>query len=160
MFYLLIEMDWNGNYNRETTLNVYGNQMVNLVLDPNVPSPQSLFYDLVLLDQSNNELLEVYTYPFDENIKRISGTFGGYVYYHYINNSKDNKCLTELVNMGQSQNVHVCGEGDPDRFAVKLQPGQQKLVKMKIGNEGNGQYLFNPVINNQFMEKFNKESLL
>ena len=39
MFYLLIEMDWNGNYNRETTLNVYGNQMVNLVLDPHVPSP-------------------------------------------------------------------------------------------------------------------------
>lgn len=62
--------------------------------------------------------------------------------------------------MGKSQNIVVCGENSSEHFAVNLQPGQEKLVKMKVGNEGNGNFVFDPLISNQFVEKFNKESLL
>jgi len=46
-----------------------------------------------LIDQNTAKTVEVYVYPHDENIKRVKGVFGGYVYYHYFNNSKDNRYL-------------------------------------------------------------------
>ena len=53
--------------------------------------------------------MEVYTYPHDENIKRVKGVFGGYVYYHYFNNSTDNRYLSETVNLEDSKNLVVTG---------------------------------------------------
>lgn len=58
-----------------------------------MPSGQALFYQLALIDQNTAKTVEVYVYPHDENIKRVKGVFGGYVYYHYFNNSKDNRYL-------------------------------------------------------------------
>lgn len=58
-------------------------------------------------------MLEVYEYPHDPNIKRITGVFGGYVYYHYFNESKDNKYLSETVKLGDSKNLVVVGESSP-----------------------------------------------
>lgn len=42
------------------------------------------------------------------------------MYYHYINNSVDNKCLAEVVKLGDSKNIAVCGEKSEEQFAVKL----------------------------------------
>jgi ArsR family metal-binding transcriptional regulator len=36
------------------------------------------------------------------------------------------------------KNIKACGENSENQFAVKLVPGQEKLIKMKITNEGNG----------------------
>jgi hypothetical protein len=94
LYYLFIEIDWTTTFVRETTVNLYSDRPVNMLEDAKTPSPESLFYELVTLDQQNNPSIEVYTYPHDPNIKRVSGKFGGYLYYHYYNNSVDNKLLS------------------------------------------------------------------
>lgn len=114
-----------------------------------MPSGEALFYELAVIDQGMGKALDVYVYPHDENIRRVTGVFGGYVYHHYFNNSKDNKYLSETVKLGESKNLTVIGEHSQDSFAIKLLPGQEKLVKMKISKEGNGEYTFKPIINNQ-----------
>jgi hypothetical protein len=163
LYYLFIEMDWSTDFSREVAVNFYGDHPINIVEDQNVPSPESLFYELVVLDQANNPSLEVYTYPHDPNIKRVAGKFGGYVYYHYYNNSVDNKLLSEVVNLSGCKNVSVCGEDrskqGQDQFAVKLVPGQEQLVKMKVSAGGNGEYDFRPIINNRVVEKYTPEDL-
>lgn len=153
-------MDWTCSFTRELTLNVYADHSVNLTEDLNMPSGESLFYELAVLDQQSGKALDVYVYPHDENIRRVTGVFGGYVYYHYFNDSKDNKYLSETVKLGDSKNLSIVGENSPENFAIKLLPGQEKLVKMKISKEGKGEYELKPTIKNQIFEKFTKENLL
>lgn len=85
-YYIIVEMDWKNSFTREAVLNFYGQQSVNLIEDANPPSINQLLNEVVSLHESHGQN-KVYKYEKDENIRRVTGSIAGYVYYHYINKS-------------------------------------------------------------------------
>lgn len=61
---------------------------------------------------------------YSKNIKRISGSVGGYIYYIYYNNSvKD--ILKESITIKNRKNMEICPpELNSDHFEVEIKPGQ------------------------------------
>lgn len=48
----------------------------------------------MLLHQEFTEKERIHEYASDINIKRVTGSIAGYVYYHYRNDSKDDRYLS------------------------------------------------------------------
>ena len=111
-----------------------------------MPSIDSIFYELCSLDQQDPKKVQIYTYPDDPNIKRVRGEFAGYIYFHYTNNSTDNKFLNESVDLKNCKNLEAVNEKNPNKYSIKLNPGEEKLIKLKVKKDGNGKYEYKPII--------------
>lgn len=92
-YYIIVQVDWNSDFTRTMALNFYGQHPVALVQDTKPPNIQQLFNEIVILHGKCTELERVYEYEKDLNIKRVTGSIAGYVYYHYNNKSKNNNYL-------------------------------------------------------------------
>lgn len=51
MYYLLVEMDWKCSFTRTASLSFYTEEAVDMREDPKMPSIDSIFYELCILDQ-------------------------------------------------------------------------------------------------------------
>jgi hypothetical protein len=63
----------------------------------------------------------IVAYEKDEDIKRITGSIAGYIYYYYTNYSKNNNYLCETVTFNERKFVEIAGEPNLNEFTVKVQ---------------------------------------
>ncbi len=88
------------------------------------------------------------------SIKRGTGSVAGYVYYHYSNRSTENNYLCETVALKERKFVDVMGEKQKDEFTVKIYPGEERIVRLKVNKEGNSFYSYSTKIQFYIVEKY------
>ena len=88
------------------------------------------------------------------SIKRVTGSVAGYVYYHYSNRSTENNYLCETVALKERKFVDVMGEKQKDEFTVKIYPGEERIVRLKVNKEGNSFYSYSTKIQFYIVEKY------
>ena len=158
-YYVIVEIDWKGNFTRDIALNFYGQHPVGLTEDKNPPTIQQLFNETVILHQSFTEQERIYEYEKDPHIKRVTGSLAGYVYYHYSNKSKTNNYLCESVVLKEKKFIEVFGEDQKEEFIVKVYPEEERIVRLKVQKEGNSFYSFSTKIQFYIVEKYSLEKL-
>lgn len=78
----------------------------------------------------------------------------GYVYYHYSNRSADNNYLCETVSLKERKYVDVVGEKEKDEFTVKVYPGEERIVRLRVDKEGDSFYSYSTKIQFYIVEKY------
>ena len=62
-------------------------------------------------------------------------------YFHYRNQSEF-KTLNETLTLKDHKHIKVVGEEQEDQFTVKVGPGEDRVVRLKVQKEGNAAYSY------------------
>jgi hypothetical protein len=153
-YYLAIEVDWKSTFTRDLVVNFYGQHPVGLMEDSARLDIDSVFNEIVVLHQKYTEKERIHEYAKDNKIKRVTGSVAGYVYYHYTNRSVDNNYLCETVSLKEHRFIEVDREKQKDEFTVKVYPGEERIVRLKVSKEGNSVYSYATRIQFYIVEKY------
>lgn len=158
-YLIYVDMEWAQDQIRDFVVTSYGTQCVTFhQLPVNEKAIDLLVDDIIYFHQLTEDKERIHQY--NEDIKRISGSFGGYVYFYYENNS-DRYILKEDVKMTEKKFLSMCQpQKELDAFKVELKPLNFKKIKFRVTPDGRGEYQYQTSINYILLEDIEGEEEL
>jgi len=63
------------------------------------------------------------------------------------------------VTLKEKKFISVYGQEKSDEFSVKVQPGQEKIIKLRVTSDGNGSYSYSTKIQFYVVEGYSLDKL-
>ncbi|KRX07616.1 hypothetical protein PPERSA_11165 [Pseudocohnilembus persalinus] len=155
---ILIEIDWNQDLIRDFTISYYGESGAQIVRAMNnlAEDYQKLLQDVIEIHQKIEDPQR--HVKLRKNIYRVSGSFGGYVYFYYRNES-DDLVLRENVELQQRQFLEICPpEIESSQFSLIIPPQSTRIVTYRAQAEGYGMHSYKNFCKNIVLQSFDQKN--